>query len=264
MESTTAEIIRKTKRLKVELAIYAVLFTLSFAFPAFTFYYEEDGSKTISQYIWDFPFLWLFVVVFVIVFLGILSQSRIIIHLVNIVCILLTALFAFAILMMFAWWGVSPYHPDYEIGYYLIFIWIGVLIIRSYSLLSHRENYHFSRALSKWSGITAIAIPVLFISFIIYSVNASQNAPIMRSGGETKNDKGQIVINESWDYLEAYHAFADKYYSIRKLPNGKTERYLDSVQFTFFNDQSEIGKRFTRKSINGELDIEEILDDEEL
>ena len=60
MEPTT-EIIKRTKRLKIELGIYAGLFIVSFCFPAFTFFYGEDGSRIEPQYIWNSPFMFVFI-----------------------------------------------------------------------------------------------------------------------------------------------------------------------------------------------------------
>jgi hypothetical protein len=87
-----------------------------------------------------------------------------------------------------------------------------------------------------------------------------KNAPIMRSGGVIGIVNNRILKEECWDYIEAYDAFATKYYSKPVSDSTKNTFVLDSVRFSFTDNSPNKGKRFTLRAKNGELDIEEIFD----
>ena len=76
------------------------------------------------------------------------------------------------------------------------------------------------------------------------------------SAYDTRN---RWVKYESWDYIEAHQAFVTKYYSTDTM---RKEKYrLDSASFMFFDDETNVTKKFTKRSKNGKIAIEELLED---
>lgn len=248
------------KSLLIELAVLSILFGLSFLFPMCTFYYlgEQESIIEKPQYANSFQIAGLFVPYFLMVLLALLSAKKVILRIVNILVLLSAALTYFLIILGFNWWGASPFHPDLNIGFLLINLFLLILIIRSYMWIGKLQN--LDRGITtKALTVFAIVLPITFICWILKSYLDGKNAPIKRSEWVLEERNNRIVKMDSWDYLEEYDAFADKYYSKPKADSLKDNYILDSVRFTFFNDKSKIEKRFSVNAKNGELDVEEIL-----
>lgn len=251
----------KTKSTLKELAVYSILFVVSLSlFPIYNEYYmdENEGMLTKPQYFFDFGISYIFPLNFAMVLIGFLSLKRALVITINILVIILTLLTFLFIQMGFAWWGASPFHPDFQAGYWLSQLLTFVLIFRTFKLVKHIPELNLTRMTTLIFKVLAISIPLSFIGYLVLTFNKLKNKPIMRSEWE-RIERSRLVKSESWDYTEAYDAYADKYYSRDTL---KKEKYqLDSVRFTFFNDKIDIVKEFTRNAKNGVLDVEEILDE---
>lgn len=75
----------------------------------------------------------------------------------------------------------------------------------------------------------------------------------------SRYERGRLVVIQSWDYSEAYNAHVSRYFSTDSL---RKEKYrLDSASFMFFDNDINITKKFTKRTRNGKLDIEEILEE---
>jgi hypothetical protein len=249
------------KSLLIELAVLSTLFGLSFLFPMCTFYYLGGDESVIEkpQYANSFQVSELFIVYFLMVLLALLSAKKVILHIVNIVVLLSAVLTYFLVILSFGWWGASPFHPDLNIGFSLINLFLLILIIRSYMWTGKLQNLNRSIA-TKILTVFSVVVPITFFFWVIKSYLNDKNAPIKRSEWILQERNNRIVKMDSWDYLEGYNAFADKYYSKSKADSLKDTYILDSVRFTFFNDKSKIEKRFSVNAKNGELDVERILD----
>jgi hypothetical protein len=252
---------KKTRNILLEFLIYSVLFGLSIGvFPICNFYYLGDNDEMLTepQYLNDIAILYALPLFFILVMIGFLSLKRAVIIVLNTVVIVLTLLLFLFIQLSFAWWGASPFHPDLQAGYLLSHIFLFVLIIRTFILLGSLSQVKLSKTVQVIAFVLAVSIPVLFITYITIGYNEAMNQPIMRSQW-IGVERGRLVNTESWDYTEDCDAYVSKYYSKDTL---KTEEYrLDSVGFTFFDDESNIQQRFTRKAKNGKLDIEKILEE---
>lgn len=254
---------KKSKNTLIEFLIYSILFTLSLSiFPICNFYYlgDNDTMLTKPQYFFDFGISYVFPLFLSMVILAFLSLKKALVITINIIVIILTLLTFLFIQLGFAWWGASPFHPDLQAGYWLSQLFILIIIIRTFTLIKSFPEFNFNRKATMMFSVLSISIPVLFIGYLFIAYNNANNEPIMRSEWEHV-ERNKLIKNESWDYFEAYGAYISKYYSSDTLRKEKFK--LDSVQFTYFDDNSNIVKRFTRKASNGVLDIEEILEENE-
>jgi hypothetical protein len=252
---------KKTKSILIELLVYTILFALSLSlFPICNYYYLADKEMMLTkpQYFSDFGISYVFPLFYAMVVLGFLSQKKGLIITVNIVVIIFTLLTFLSILMEFAWWGGSPFHPSFQAGYWLSHLILIVLILRTFRIIKRLNELNLNRKMTMTFSILAISFPPLFIGYFLLGYHDAKNEPIMRSQFELI-DRDRLIKNESWDYTEAYNAYVAKYFSTDTLRNEKYQ--LDSALFTYFDDKSNIVKRFTRKASNGMLDVEEILDE---
>lgn len=248
------------KRIKNEIIIVLIIFSLSYIFPFCTFYYlgENDAEKIEKpQYINDFRFGYVYIVYISMVFFSVLSSKKNLLKIINILVLIFLFLSFILIKLGFAWWGASPFHPTLSIGFYAINIAIIYFIIRSYSWIKSFITFPIK---SKLPLIVAISIPVFLIILIFNLYIKSKNEPIMRSGGISGIVNNRILKEECWDYNEAYDAFATKYYSKPVSDSLKNTFVLDSVRFSFTDNSPNKGKKFTLKAKNGELDIEAFFD----
>ena len=97
------------------------------------------------------------------------------------------------------------------------------------------------------------------MGWIIFKVIQFDRKPRSISSHYYKQNEKNIYV-DGWKYPAYCDAYVDKYsskdlYSTKKLK-------LDSVIFTFMK-YNEIEKRFTKNAINGKLDIEAILEENE-
>lgn len=252
---------KKTKSILLELLVYTILFALSLSlFPICNYYYLDDKEMILTkpQYFFDFPISYVFPLFYAMVLLGFLSLKRGLVITVNIVVIIFTLLTFLFILLGFAWWGGSPFHPSFQAGYWLSHLMLIVLILRTFRLIKKLNELNLNRKLTMTFSILAISIPLLFIGFLLIGYYSAKYEPIMRSQFEYI-DRDRLIKDESWDYTEEYNAYVSKYFSTDTLRNEKYQ--LDSAEFAYFDDKPTIVKRFTRRASNGVLDVEEILDE---
>lgn len=254
---------KKSKNTLIEFLIYSALFTLSLSlFPICNFYYLGDNEMMLTkpQYFFDFGVSYVFPLFFSMVILAFLSLKKALVIIINIIVIIFTLLTFLFIQLGFAWWGASPFHPDFQAGYWLSQLLILIVVIRTFTLIKSFPEFNLNRKSTMIFSILSISIPLLFISYWFIAYNKANNEPIMRSEWEHV-ERNRLIKDESWDYTEAYNAYISKYYSSDTLR--KETFKLDSVRFTYFDDKSNIIKRFTRAASNGALDVEEILEDNE-
>lgn len=252
---------KKTKSTLIEFLIYSLLFGLSLSlFPICNYYYLGDNEMMLTkpQYFLDFSISYIFPLLYIVLIIGFLSLRKWLIITVNIFVALFTLLTFLVIQMEFAWWGASPFHPDFQVGYWFSQLLMIVLIIRTFTLIKNLSEFNLNRKMTLTFSILSALIPLSFIGYLVITYNSSMSKPIMRSEWEHL-ERNRFIKDESWDYTEAYNAYVFKYYSTDTL---RKEKYqLDSIRFTFFDNKSNIVKRFTRKAINGVLDVEDILDE---
>jgi hypothetical protein len=75
----------------------------------------------------------------------------------------------------------------------------------------------------------------------------------------SRYERGRLVVIQSWDYSEAHNAHVSRYFSTDSL---RKEKYrLDSASFMFFDDETNVTKKFTKRSKNGKIALEELLED---
>lgn len=252
---------KKTKITLIEFLIYSILFILSLSlFPICNFYYLGDNEIMLTkpQYFFDFGISYVFPLFFTMVILAFFSLKKALVITVNIIVIIFTLLTFLFILMGFGWWGASPFHPDFQAGYWLSQLLILTVIIRTFTLIKCIAELNLNQKIKITFSILSISIPLLFILYILIVNNNAKNEPIMRSEWEYI-ERNRLIKDESWDYKEAYGAYVSKYYSSDTLRMGKFK--LDSVRFTYFDDKSNIIKIFTQRAQNGTLDVEEILEE---
>lgn len=246
------------KAILIEFLIYSVLFILSLCFfPICNFYYlgENDSMLTKPQYFFDFEIAYSFIVYFLIIITGFFSLRKWLIFSLNIlvmICMFLTFQF---VEMLFAWWGASPFHPDFQLGFWLSQSLILVLIIRTFTLISKLPEINLNKKISLFFSIL---IPVCLFGFVYLGFYGGKSEPIQRFVWESQ-ERGRLIKHESWDYLEDYNAMLSKYFSTDTLRKEKFK--LDSVSFTFYDDNSKIIKKFSKTVSNGTIDIEKILDE---
>jgi hypothetical protein len=251
----------KSKNTLIEFLIYSILFTLSLSlFPICNFYYLGDNETMLTkpQYFFDFGVSYVFPLFFLMVILAFLSLKKALVITINIIVIIFTLLTFLFIQLGFAWWGASPFHPDFQAGYWLSQLLILIVIIRTFTLIKRFPEFNLNRKTTIMFSILSISIPLLFIGYLFLAYNNAKNEPIMRSEWE-HIERNRLIKDESWDYTEAYDAYVSKYYSMDTLRKEKFQ--LDSARFTFFDDKSNIVKRFTQRASSGILDVEEILDE---
>jgi len=248
------------KKIRIEIIIVLIVFSASYLFPFCTFYFLGDNDVEViekPQYINDFKFGYVYIVYILMTLFALLSSKKVVLNIINIL-VLIFLFLSFALAKLgFAWWGASPYHPTFSIGFLLVNIAIIYFIIRSYSWI---KTLIALPNKSKISFAIALFIPLLFVLFVFYIYNKSKNEPILRSGGISGTKDNRILKSESWDYLEAYDAFVTKYYSKPISDSLKNTFVLDSVRFSFMDSSPNKGVKFTLPAKNGELDIEEVFD----
>lgn len=258
---------KRSNRIFIELGVFTLLFGVALLLPFEYNYYlssDENNMRTVTLYAHDFQYTNLIIITFLTIILSILSGNRWIIHVLNVLALILVSFgFIIHIYSQGVGWGASPIHPKLGPAYSLTQILTLILIIRSYLLLRNPANHSFNKNLSGFSGILAVAVPISAVIYGTYSIYASANDPIMRSEFELTNDKGKTYTLETWDYMESHDAFVNKFFSNQKLPDGTIAKRLDSAEFSLHAPELPIVKKFTRRAINGELEIEEILDNQQ-
>lgn len=246
------------KKIKNEITIVLIIFSVSYIFPLCTYYYLGEGDKAIiekPQYINDFKIGYVYIIYILMVMFAVFSAKKIVLNIINVLVLIFLTLTFILIELGFGWWGASPFHPTLAVGFYVINITIFYFISRSYSWVKTFISFPFK---TKTPLVLALSITVLFIIFVFYSYNKSKNEPIMRSGGISGVKNNRILKEECWDYIEAYDAFAIKYYSKPISDSTKNTFVLDSVKFSFTDNSPKKGQEFTLSTTNGEIDIDEI------
>lgn len=251
----------KRKAALIEISAYTVLFVISLLFPICTFYYlgKDDSMITKPQYIQDFGIAYLFPLFYAMVLCAFFSSRKGMVITINILVLVFAALLFLVVQLSFAWWGVSPFHPDLGTGYWLSHLVILLLIVRTFTWSGRLHEMRFSKSVRTTALVLSVLIPAGLVAFLAGAYYINKNTPVMRSEW-TREERGRLVREESWDYTEAYGAYADKYLSKSKEKKAGEKFQLDSVRFTYF-ENLRIVKEFTRKAEHGKLDIEAVLDD---
>jgi len=223
------------------------------------FYYLGEGDSMIMrpQYITEFRMAYLFPLYYLMVLIGFLTLRKGFLITINILVIILSILTLFIIQLGFAWWGVSPFHPDLSFGYWLSHLILLIVVIRTFTLTSKLKEIELNKKITLLFSYLTIIIPLGFIITVITFINHENNRPIKRSEWEHQ-EGNRFVKNESWDYTESYDAFVTKYFSKDTL--NKEKYQLDSVEFMFFDDKLKVKKEFTKVVSSGSINIEEILE----
>jgi hypothetical protein len=213
---------------------------------------------TKPQYFFDFKVAYTFPLYLLLVLSSFLSLKKRIIRRMNFLVLLLMLLTYIFISMGFVWWGASPFHPDFQAGYWLSQLLLLVVIIRSYTLINQLPDLQLNPMIIRVFSFLSWFIPFILFAYLFLTYYREKNKPIMRSESEYAT-RNRWVKYESWDYLEAHHAFVTKYYSTDTM---RKEKYrLDSASFMFFDDETNITNKFTTRSKNGKIAIEELLED---
>lgn len=252
---------RKTSIILIEFFAYTLLFILVFVFfPVCHFYYlgRHEEMITKPQYFIDFKPAYTFPLYLSLVLISFLSLKRKIIRRMNFLVLLLMLLTYIFISMGFVWWGASPFHPDFQAGYWLSQLILLVVIIRSYTLINQLPDLQLNPMIIRVFSFLSWFIPFVLFAYLFLTYYLAKNKPIMRSESAYAT-RNRWVKYESWDYIEAHHAFVTKYYSTDTM---RKEKYrLDSASFMFFDDETNVTKKFTKRSKNGKIALEELLED---
>lgn len=250
---------RRTTYVLVELLVHTTLFVLSLlCFPICNYYFEDaEDIVTEPQYVFDFDIGFVFPVYFAIAILGFLSLRKALIIVIN-SCVFVVQLLTFLFISLgFAWWGASPIHPDFQLGYWISQFITLLLISRTSYLIIHLSKLRFNRNLSRLFSILAVISPLSLITYFLLLVRTETQKPMIDS--EWIFIKGnRSVKSQGWNYKESYGASVKKYFSTDTLEQAPYQ--LDSAEFTFYDDYPKIRKKFTMYTSEGELDIEEILE----
>lgn len=257
------KILPSNKKLILEVSIFALLLAISLIFPICNFYYEGETDLIIKpQYLWDFELAYVFPVNFVLIALGVLSLKKIALQVMNILVILISLFTYFIMIMGFAWWGASPFHPSFEYGFFLSQLVLLAFLVRSYFWIKHFDQLRVMNKSAKVFVALAIAVPLILVALIVSAIYIDSQQPIMRSEWYPKPENGRKQRVVYWDY-PAYNAYVSAYMSRDEKADENTPYQLDSAHFRYFNDQSDEIKSFTKKAKNHTLDFEQILDDNE-
>jgi hypothetical protein len=252
---------RKTSIILLELSTYTLLFILSLTFfPVCNFYFLEknDAMLTKPQYFFDFKIAFLFPLYQILVLIGFFSLKKVVIFRMNYFVLLCMFLSYVYINLGFTWWGASPFHPDFQAGYWLSQLFLLVTVARTSFYMKQLDDISFHPKLRWTFTLLAKGIPMVFLGAILLTFYSAKNKPIMRTKF-SRYERGRLVVIQSWDYSEAYNAHVSRYFSTDSL---RKEKYrLDSASFMFFDDDVNITKKFTKRARNGKLDIEEILEE---
>lgn len=254
----------KLQKLLIEFSIYAFLFCISlFIFPICNFYYlgENDSMITEPQYFNDFIIAYIYPIFFLLVISGFLTLNKRIIVIFNtIVVVLLVLIFLMIYGLMFGiGWGASPFHPEFQLGFLFCNLFVILVIARTYYLKNALENYHLSKKLTRFFSIITFGIPLTILGWIIFKVIQFDRKSRSISSHNYKQNEKNIYV-DGWKYPAYNDAYVDKYYS--QNPKNQKKYILDSVEFTIMKDLK-IEKEFTKKAIDGKLDIEAILEENE-
>lgn len=253
---------KKTKSILLELGIYTLIFFVAITlFPICNYYYlegEEEKLITKPQYIYNFPIFYSFMIYVVLIGTSFLSLKKWVITTVNWVVLLLNLFTISIIFLGFVYWGSSPIHPSFGMGFWVGQLCLSLLIIRTFMFKKHITALTLSQKFTRIFYFFTIIATLVFITLILIAYYLNRQKPRYSSGSEyTINERN--FRTESWDYMNAYGAHITKYYT---KPNYKVEKYhLDSVAFDYLDDNGYITKQFTKKAVHGKVDIEKILEE---
>lgn len=251
--------ISKNRALFLEFSIYTIAFAASISlFPiCYLFYLGEHESINVEpQYLSDFGIAYVFPLYYSMSLVAFLSLKKGLVIAINILVLVLTILTFFLLEIGFAWWGASPYHPEFGVGYWFSQLFIVVLAIRSFTSLHRLKAIKINRKISLIFMILSILIPIGFFVFL-YLFNQKQNE-LPRSISNYKHvEKDRLIGEDSW-YYPVYNAYVDKYFSIDTL--GREKCRLDSMRFRFFDEHHEILKDFTKRVMTDAPNIEKVLE----
>ncbi len=252
---------KKTRLILIEFLAYSFLFALTFIlFPVCNFYYlgQHEEMITKPQYFIDFKPAYTFPLYLTLVLISFFSLKKRIIRRMNFLVLLLMLLTYVFISMGFVWWGASPFHPDFQTGYWLSQLVLLVVIIRSYTLINQLPDLQLNPMIIRVFSFLSWFIPFVLFAYLFLTYYLAKNKPIMRSESAYAT-RNRWVKYESWDYIEAHQAFVTKYYSTDTM---RKEKYrLDSASFMFFDEETNITNKFTKRARNGKLNIEGILEE---
>jgi hypothetical protein len=213
---------------------------------------------TKPQYFIDFKVAYTFPIYLFLVLISFLSLKKRIIRRMNFLVLLLILLTYIFISMGFVWWGASPFHPDFQAGYWLSQLFLLVTVARTSFYMKQLDDISFHPKLRWTFTLLAKGIPMVFLGTILLTFYSAKNKPIMRTKF-SRYERGRLVVIQSWDYSEAYNAHVSSYFSTDSL---RKEKYrLDSASFMFFDDETNVTKKFTKRSKNGKIALEELLED---
>lgn len=252
---------RKTSIILIELFAYTLLFILSLTFfPMCNFYFLEKNEVMLTkpQYFFDFKIAFLFPLYQMLVLIGFFSLKKVVIFRMNYFVLLCMFLSYVYINLGFNWWGASPFHPDFQAGYWLSQLFLLMTITRTSFYMKQLDDISFHPKLRLIFTLLAKGIPIVFLGAILLTYYSAKNKPILRTKFG-RYERGRLVVIQSWDYSEAYNAQVSSYFSTDSL---RKEKYrLDSASFMFFDDETNVTKKFTKRSKNGKIAIEELLED---
>ncbi len=250
---------KRTTYVLVELLVYTTLFVLSLlCFPICNYYFEDtEDILTKPQYVFDLGAGFVFPLYFAMAIVGFLSLKKTLIIVINSSVFVLQLLTYLFISLGFAWWGASPFHPDFQLGYWISQLITLLLISRTSYLIIHLSELHLNRNLTRLFSLLAVISPLALITYFLLLVRTETQQPMIDSEW-VYIEGNRSVKSQGWDYTEAYGARVKKYFSTDTLEQAPYQ--LDSVEFTFYGDYPKIRKKFTKQASNGELNIEEILE----
>jgi|GEM_PF-5131748 len=253
------------QKITCTLAVLTLL-TITSLFLPFTKHVEinETEEQTLITYtmLYQAPIAWIFAANFLMVALAALSFSRVLAIIINSVVLVWSFLLFMLLQYLFVWDG-QPIHPTFSYGYSLNQVTLIALIVFSFSWIRSFREQSPSRTYVRRLTVATLAIPVAMIPGIYLAERAENNRPVMRSVWRRDTDT-KFIKQESWDYMETYGAYVNKYYSKDRpadtLTYDNRPYRLDSVNIMFFDENTEVKREITQRAINGKIDLESLLE----
>ena len=244
-------------RLLILLILPVAFFGISLFLPFYDFFYmnADESMRTETIYGYQNLFAWCYGLYLLLAILAVLTLKKRIAQLVNPLVLTAVLLTAAVNWYLFAWWGASPWHPEFRFGYAVCVLSVVAMVGISYTSLQAFPNIGLANWVRKASTAFLILIPVTIAGIVYTNQRAAANAPRMTAEGYHVKD-GIAFRDEWWDWPEK-NVMYDKYFS-KPERDSAGEYRLDSIRVRFLPGNRSI----TAPAINGKLDVTTLLEKE--
>lgn len=253
-------IVDKTKSILIELGIYSIVFFVSIIlFPISHFYSLRiaDFFPAIHGYVTPLVITHVFSIYFLMVLFGFLSLKKGFIKTINsiVLVFVIVTFISVSIRLEEAFY----LYPVMQISkYWISHIILFVLIIRTFILSNKLSEINLSKRIANICLFVSLILVIGVVGYVIVISSKAKNEAVLVTEREY-SERNRDIKEESWNYSGAYNAFVTKYYSIDVLQ--KKGYTLDSVNFSYSDENATTVKCFTKVAKQGKLDVEAILEE---